>query len=466
MGAMRNLISTHRRLSGYQSLPHKEAVAPLASIEVPLSRSATPTRAASPAWAPGSRRGWLIWALGCGFYTYDFLIRIDPGMMVGDLMRDFSVSAAAVGSLSAWYLYSYAVLQVPVGMVLDRFGPRHLLTAAALLTTLGCFLFGLAPGFGIARLGRILNGIGGGTAFLGSITLAALWLPPERFAVMSGFTMAIGTLGTLALQMPLAYLVQTAGWRPSLYVIAALGLVVAALLWTIVRDAPHRVRFDAGHGLAHAVRAVMGNRQVWLVAGANCCFAGPMLAFGGLWSVPYLMQVYGLGREAATEINGVMLVAWGFGGPLAGWLSNRLRRRKPVLVGSLAFATLLWLALAVAPPLPIPVLLLLYATLGAATSGMMIGFTLARELASPETVGAASGIVNTLMTGSGAITQPLFGWLLDQQWRGDYLGGARAYPSTAYGHAALLFVALPVIGIGLALRARESHCQPVWLRRR
>jgi MFS family permease len=430
-----------------------------------VSRSLTPARTASPAWAPGSPRGWLIWALGCGFYTYDFLIRIDPGMMVGDLMRDFGVSAAAVGGLSAWYLYSYSVLQIPVGMVLDRFGPRHLLTGAALLTALGCLLFGAAPDFGVARLGRILNGIGGGTAFLGSITLAALWLPPERFAVMSGFTMAIGTLGTLALQVPLAHLVQTAGWRPSLYIIAAIGLLVAVALWTFVRDAPHRVRVGPGRGLGHALRAVAGNRQVWLVAGANCCLSGPMLAFGGLWSVPYLMQVYGFGREVATDVNGAMLVAWGFGGPLAGWLSNRLGRRKPVLIGAVVSAGILWLVLALAPPLPLPALLFLYAAIGIATSGMMIGFTLARELATQETVGAASGVVNTMMTAAGAVTQPLFGWLLDLQWQGDYLGGARAYPSTAFGHAALLFVALLAVGLGLAARARESRCRPVWTTR-
>jgi MFS family permease len=382
-------------------------------------------------------------------------------MMVGDLMRDFGVSAAAIGGLSAWYLYAYAVIQIPVGMLLDRFGPRYLLTGAALLTVLGCVLFGLAPGLGLARLGRILNGIGGGTAFLGSITLAALWLRPERFAVMSGFTMAIGTLGTFTLQVPLAHMVQVWGWRPSLYVIAAIGLVVAGLLWTIVRDAPHRARFDSGRGILPALRAIAANRQIWLVAAATCCFGGPMLAFGGLWSVPYLMQGYGLGREVATDVNGIMLIAWGFGGPLTGLISNRLGRRKPVMIGALGLTGVMWLALALAPPLPLPALIALYAALGVAAGGIMTGFTLARELAAPGTVGAASGVVNTVITASGAVAQPLYGWLLDLQWRGTMAGGARLYDRAAFGHAALLFVALVVIGVGLALGTRESFCRPV-----
>ena len=151
----------------------------------------------------------------------------------------------------------------------------------------------------------------------------------------------------------------------------------------------------------------------------------------------------------------------GFGGPLVGWISNRLGLRRPVLAGSLALTALLWLTLALVPALPLPALAILYLALGAATAGMMIGFTLAREVSAPDTVGAASGVVNTAMTGSGAMTQPLFGWLLDLQWDGIAANGVRVYAASAYGHAALAFVAIQLIGIALAFGLRETHCRPL-----
>lgn len=404
-------------------------------------------------------RAWLIWSVGVLFYVYDFLIRVSPSLMVGELMRDFDATAASLGGLSAWYLYAYGVLQVPVGLVLDRFGARRLLIGAAVLTALGCLIFALAPGIELARLGRLLNGVGGSASFLGSLMLAVLWLPPERYAVLGGLTMGIGIFGAMLLQFPLALAVQHGGWRAAMLALAALGAAIVALLWAVVREAPSPPR-HARAGTAAVLRRALANRQVWMLAVVDSAFAGPMLAWGGLWGVPYLMQAHGLGRAAAVDLNAVLLVGWGLGGPVAGWISQRCGRRKPPLVAALGAATGGWLVLALAPPLPLAGLAALYAGLGLASGAMLLGFALARELAPPETIGTAGGIMNTLMTTAGALLQPLFGWLLDRQWAGETALGARLYPAQAYAHAALVFVALQAVAFVIALRLEESYGRP------
>jgi predicted MFS family arabinose efflux permease len=404
----------------------------------------------------GALFGWTLWGVGALFYVYDFLIRVSPSVMVGEMMRDFGVTAASLGALSAWYLYSYAVLQIPAGLVLDRWSARRLLPLAAVVTAAGALLLGLAPDLALARLGRFLNGVGGAPAFLGSLALAARWLPPERFAVLSGLTMALGTLGAMLLQPVLTEVIRLDGWRVAMLLLAALGAAIALLLWQILRMPPERGGSRRPAGLAATMRIAARDRRVWMLAVVDCSLAGPMLAFGALWGVPYLMTAYGLDRAGAAAVNAVLLVAWGFGGPVFGWISDRSSSRKRPLMAALALTCALWLALALAPPPPLLLQMLLYVGLGLATGGMMVGFAFARDVAGEAAV-TAGGILNTAMTLTGALLQPLFGWLLDRQWAGATLAGARLYPTDAFGRAALLFVALQVAALLVAARLEEPR---------
>ena len=407
--------------------------------------------------APGvaSRAGWLIWAVGVLFYVEDFLIRVSPSVMVGDLMRDFRVTAAGLGGLSAWYLYTYGMAQVPVGLVLDRLGPRRLLSGAALTTAIGCALFALAPGIGLARFGRLLSGLGGAASFLGSLKLAQLLLPADRYAVIAGGTMGIGIFAAMLVQPPLAAVVQYAGWRTGLAGLALAGVMIAALLHLLVPRASVAQSSPVG-GTASVLRRALFSPQVWMLALVDTAMAGPMLAWGGLWSVPYVMQAHSLTRTAAVEVTAVLLVGWGFGGPLVGWISDRLGRRKGPLAGSVAAACALWLTLALLPWLPLAALILIYAAIGLASGGMLVGFALARDL-SPESAATAGGVMNTLMTLAGAGLQPLIGWILDLHWQGAAAAGARLYPAAAYGDAVLVFVGLQAAAFAVATRLDEGR---------
>jgi MFS family permease len=407
--------------------------------------------------ATPSARGWLIWGLAASFFAVEFLFRMSPGVMVTDLMRDFAVGAGALGALAAFYIYAYAGMQIPVGVILDRFGPRRLLTVSAGCCALGCLLFAWAPSLRVAEAGRLIGGLGGGASFLTALALAAAWLPPNRFALVTGLTMLSGIAGAITAQGPLAIAVEHFGWRDSILGVGLLFALLVLPIWFLARE-PHghrssRIRLSIWRGL----RVVASRRHVWLAALAGCCFAGPMLAFGGLWGVPFLMQTHGLAREPAAGLNSLILLGWGLGGPLVGWLTDRIRLHKPPLISAILVAMFGWLLLALLPGLPLPIIAPLYLLIGMASGGMLICYSMTRIYAPPEFGGTAGGLINTIMIGMGAVLQPVTGWLLDLQWTGTVEQGVRVYPASAFEHAILIYPALQALGLLAALLLPETY---------
>jgi MFS family permease len=147
---------------------------------------------------------WFMWSLGALFFCYAFFQRVAPSVLVSDLMRDFGVGAAVLGNLSAFYFYAYAGMQLPLGVLVDNWGPRRILAGGALVCGLGTLMFATADTLGPAYLGRLLIGAGAGFAFVATMKLAGTWFPPRRFALMSGLTGMMGMAGAVAGQAPMA----------------------------------------------------------------------------------------------------------------------------------------------------------------------------------------------------------------------------------------------------------------------
>lgn len=401
----------------------------------------------------------LAWVLGSLFFFYAFLLRVAPSVMVEELMRDFAVSAVLLGNLSAFYFYAYAGIQLPVGLLMDHYGPRRLMTAAMTVCTAGCLLFALSPRIEVAYLGRLLIGLGAAFGWVGTLTIIVQWFPPQRFALFGGLAQVFGMAGAVFGQAPLSAGVSAFGWRGTLLVVAAGGALLALALWLCVRDRP-RPSGLAAVSLRVSLRQVAANPQTWLNALVGLALTGPLLAFAGLWGVPYVMTVYGLPKEAAAATVSLLFIGWAIGAPLMGWLSDRIGRRRPLLVaGGLLSAGTLALILYV-QPLPLLGLSALLLLNGMGGSTMVVAFALVREHNPPGGSGAAMGIVNTAVVGSGALFQPLIGWLLDANWQGQLIAGARIYAPDTYAIALSVLPLGSLLGVFCALILRESYCRP------
>ncbi|MFN3744347.1 MAG: MFS transporter, partial [Hyphomicrobiaceae bacterium] len=182
------------------------------------------------------------WATGAMFFFYAWILRVAPSVMIDEMMRDLAVGGAVIGNLSALYFFGYAGMQVPVGMLIDRFGPRRLMTAAALGCVGGCAIFALSGGIAGVAVGRLV--IGGAAAFslVGAMAVAGLWFPAQRFALLSGLAMMMGMLGGVVGQAPFRLLVEALDWRGAVLALAVGGIALAAAAWTTVRDRPREAK--------------------------------------------------------------------------------------------------------------------------------------------------------------------------------------------------------------------------------
>lgn len=419
---------------------------------------------------PPGYLSWIVWGLGAAFYLSGFFQRVAPAVMTDYLMADFQMGAAALGNLSAYYFYSYVAIQIPTGILADAWGPRKLLTAGASVAALGAFLFAAAPNLLLANIGRLLIGASVGVAWVALLKLSMHWFPPHRFAMTSGLALCCGLLGAVSAGVPLRMLIDHFSWRPVMMASAAVSVAIAVSLWIVVRDDPTEKGYtgfiapgsETDHSLSSLLSGLLkvftyGN--TWIVAIAPSGIAGSILAFAGLWGIPFLTTHYGLAPAKSAVLTSLLLIAWGLGGPVAGAVSDRMGRRKPIYIGGGFTAGACWYLILFVQNLPLWLLTLLILIAGATSGVMVLSFAFAKESVPPSLSGTVSGVTNMGVMIGPMTLQPAMGWLLDQHWNGVIASGVRIYDLGAYRSAFMLMMAWSVLSAILICFSRETHCK-------
>jgi MFS family permease len=413
---------------------------------------------------------WMMWGLGAILYLYGFFQRVAPGVMGGELARTFDLNAAALGNLSAYYFYSYVAMQIPTGLLADTLGPRRLLSAGALVAAVGTILFALAPDSTTASVGRFLVGGSVAVAFIGMLKLAGHWLPHNLYALASGIALLAGIGGAVFAGVPLQLAVAEFGWRNVMLAGGVFVLAMGVLIYVVVRDDPSERGFrshvaenpevdTASSTLMTNLGRVLSYRNTILLAIVPAGVVGCVMSFAGLWGLPFLTTHYGFSETGAAAVNTALLVSWAVGGPVFGWFSDRVgRRRLPYVAG--VWVTLIgWLVVIYVPGLPRWLLIGLLVIIGFFCGCMILGFAFAKESVPLRLSGTVSGVVNMgVMTGP-MILQPLIGWMLDHQWDGGLVEGLRVYSLGAYQVGFAWMIGWLALSSVLILFTRETSCR-------
>lgn len=410
-----------------------------------------------------------VWGLGAALYFIGFFHRVAPAVLTRELAAEFGLTAAALGNLSAFYFYSYVAVQVPTGMLVDRYGPRRILTTGAVLAAIGGMLFAGAHTLALVQFGRLLVGASVGVAFVAMMKLSTHWFHASRFATIAGVALGTGLVGAISAGAPLRWLADAYGWRAVLIALAAATGVLAIAIWTVVRDDPeerHYASFlprsahrETRHSMAGGLARALSEPNVWLIFFVNGGLTVPLLTFAGLWGVPFLTTHYGHSTAVAAAYCSLMLMAWGIGGPVIGALSDRYRKRKPLYIAGTAVTAAGCAVIFTVPALPTPVLIALFAVTGFASGAIMIGFAYAKESVPAPLAGTTGGISNMGNMLGGMVMQPAVGWVLDRMWQGDLAQGLPAYHFGAYRAAFSLMLVWLVVSILLAALTRETYCK-------
>lgn len=362
---------------------------------------------------------WLICGLGAIFYAYEYFLRISPSVMETALRQHFNLSATGFGLLSAYYHYAYVPMQLPVGVLMDRFGPRRLLCIACLICVAGTFMFADTFVFGIAAAGRFLVGLGSAFAFVGVLKLATLWLPEDKLGMVAGMAAALGTIGAMIGDNLLGHMVWLMGWQQTVNFTAIFGIGLIAVLWFGIRDHKREVK-NQDSGTINTFRKsmidlgiIVANKQFWINAVYGCLVYLPTTVFAELWGIPYLHHAHALTHSDARLCNSVLFLGFTIGAPLMGYISDKLKRRKlPMLVGATGAAVSMMLILYM-PGLTLSQLTILMFLLGLLYSVQSLVFAVGREVSPNEAAGTAIAITNMIVMLGAMFLQPLVGRLLD-----------------------------------------------------
>lgn len=398
----------------------------------------------------------LVFLLFTAAYFLSYFYRTANAVIAGDLARDLALDAAQLGLMTSLFFATFALAQLPLGLGLDRWGPRVVVPGLMLVAMAGSLVFAAAPSFGPLALGRALIGVGMAAILPSAFKTFSLWYPPERVATMSGLLVGIGSSGALLAATPLAWLTRTIGWR-AVFAAAALavaGSALAILRWT--RNTPPGVPWPAGAPGGGGFRAVFTDRRFWQIAPQSFFFTGSLLAMQGLWAGPYLFDVLGLSRIDAGNVLLLLALGATAGYAASGWLADRLGVAR-VIVASGALFALCQLALALRPPLAVvaPVYLLFGVTGGFCIMGMAH----ARQIFPAAITGQAVTAVNLFGIGGSFLLQWWIG-LIIKRFTPDTAGH---YPPQAYTAALLCTTTGTVLTLLWYLplaRERQRHRGP------
>ena len=391
--------------------------------------------------APKSLK-WIIWSLAAIFYLYEYFLRVAPSFMIPDLMRAFRVDATAVGVLSAFYFYIYAPMQIPIGLLMDRFGARKLMAIASVASGAGALLFGLSEGFSFAALGRFLIGFGAAFGFVGIVYIASHWFSAKRRGVMIGLANTLGMLGAILGQGPLRHAINSYGWRGVTIALAVFGLSLGVLIYLIMRDDPKTDDIPKGHEdekkLWKNFLVVCKNRYSWIISLSAMFFYVSTATFAGLWGVPYIHETYQISLANAGFIVSMIFVGWAVGGPIIGVISDKLEKKKTPLMISTAVGFILML-LVVYLQVPLWLLYPLFFLIGFVSSAQLLCFSFTIDINPIYAKGTAAAFTNFIVVIGTAVFQPLVGYLLDLNWTGQMEGVIRSYSPYAYKIAMTTF---------------------------
>lgn len=393
---------------------------------------------------------WFIWILAALFYFYEFVLRVSPSVMVQELMQSFGITASSLGILSAFYLYAYAPMQLPVGLLMDRFGIKKILSLASIVCGFGALLFAFSSTLTSASLGRLLIGGSSAFAFIAMVYLSSHWFSAKKRALLIGMANSIAMLGAAAGNGPLTSVIHHLGWRQTVAFIGIFGILLGGAIFFLLKndkrsEEGEKKTFHPKTPIFANLKSVAKRKGSWLNACVALLFYVTTTALGGLWGTSFIETAYGVSKDVAGYAISMIFLGWLFGGPLTGYVSDLIGYRTSTLQIGILGTLLCLIPVLYFPSLPITFVYILLFFVGVFSSAELLNFSLAIEINSLHVKATAAAFTNFLISCGDSVVQPLVGFLLDKNWAGEMKEGLRFYSTSNYQ------VALSCLPIALVL---------------
>lgn len=415
----------------------------------------------SPSTLPGSlpitsglspvRRRLVFFAAACGYLLSQFY-RSFLTVIHDDLVRDLGIGPSEFGALGSAWFFAFAVSQFPVGIALDKLGPRRTIAGMMLVAVAGALLFATASSHPVAMAGMALVGVGCAPLLMGALYFFAKTEPPARFAALGSIFLACGLIGSLIAATPLALLVKAVGWRDAIRIVALVTLVVAILNFLVFRDPPQDEN-PPGGSLLGDLWAIMRMPALWPILVMSFAISAPVFTERSLWVGPFFGEVYGLDLiERGNAVLALALAMTGsaiFSGPIASWIDNP---KRVVFVANLVCGlAFLALGLLVLPPLWLAIVLMMLAGLFGVSYAVLIAH--GRLFFPDHVIGRGITFINFVSIGGTGVAQLLSGHAVEAMRKSGLP------PAETYANLHIAFGILLLVSVVLYARA---PAKPVW----
>lgn len=404
---------------------------------------------------------YLVWFGVVLFYLYQYIIRVSPSVMKDDLMTAFDITASGFSSLSSFALYCYAVMQIPIGLLVDHYGTRRMILSSIALCVSGVVLFASCEQLIFGYLARMMMGTGSACAFLSVSKIINEWFPDARKGLMMGLAATAGTCGAYLGGRPLVMLIESQGWRMSLLILASIGAFVLILNALTLPPHPKGAEKAApGEESAsfQSLLAVFKNPQAWLFGLVAVGIYLSISVVADLWGVSFIQQKFDIERQEAAHIVSFIYFGTACGCPLFAWISRLMGSiRQTIIMGGVAIIALL-AYIVFAPDIPIWLADTLFFTIGLCTGAEILCFIAACAIMGPEVAGTMTGFLNCIVSLTSAMIQQHIGTILDYFWDGALTPtGLRDYSLYTYQVAFGFILSVTCLSVILSFFINEKQ---------
>jgi sugar phosphate permease len=410
------------------------------------------------------RYRWVVWIVLAAVYIFVTFHRMAAGVVKTDLEGAFNIGAAQFATLGSMYFYAYFIMQIPSGILADKFGPKKTVASFSLLAAVGSIIFGLAPTITLAYIGRFMVGIGVSVVFICLIKIQSRWFYAKNFALMVGFAGLAANLGAILAQTPLVIAASTFGWR-STFVYMGLAMVVFAVLVVLfVKDDPADMGLPGMDELegrpvvtstikvGEALKSVISNKRTWIISLTYIGLYTGYVVLLGTFGVSYMITAYGMEKIQAANMIIVAVIGSAVSSLLVGYISDKIKKRKSIVV-SLSLVTLLCWVLFVYVKMPVSLLMPFLFIMGFVMSCFTMCWTVANEVNDRRYSGIATGVVNCIGFAGAAVVPVFMGKILDTY---------QSMPAVGYQKAFFVLIVLVAVSTVASFFTHETKATNVY----
>ena len=407
-------------------------------------------------------KGWTVIACSALFYMYQFMVRVSPNIMNDELLANFALDSAGLGVLIGAYNWSYSAMQIPLGITIDRLGPRFFLCVAAWLCAISCFIFGNTTSTIIGGSARFLMGIGSACGLIGTIKLGTIWLEPKHLAKVTGLTIFMGTAGASLGGAPLEILLNKVGFEKTMEFLGLIGIVIGMLIYFFVNNYPsidHHEELPDIYANSHPftdVLILVKTPQAWILATYGMFMYLPITAIGVVWGVSFVKNIAEVSEVMAASVVSTMFFGAALGSPFFAFFSDYIKnRRLPMVFGSIVTALVWFIVITFKAPLYL--LFVLFFLGGFAYAAKCLSFASICETMPLKMSGVSIAFMNAVVMSTGIIFLPIIGILIDTHWNGQLINNFPHYTAGDYRFAFIIIPIFLALSCFMIFFVKETH---------